>query len=163
MGTRRSARKGPLIYAILSIALLPSIGCGRSAPNPAKVLACMRDQRTSDDYILETKCEPLERSDKFNGTWVVGFEQSSYLDHVKEGFPLQTGRENTYELVVPKDLRIRVQSSSDGPVRAFSVSFVGRKSRLARVGNRKTLVLDRVISIHELSETGRQKASTSSS
>jgi hypothetical protein len=111
----------------------------------------MAAQHSTDDYLLVTKCEPLEQSRLFHGIWTVGFESSSFRESDRTAStPISTSEH--YELIVPSSLRRMVHGSDSSGDTVYELSFIGRRSRLPLGPGYGTIVLDRVISMHKVSE-----------
>ena len=129
---------------VAAILLLGFAGCREKQADPRQVLACMSSQPSHDEYLLVTRCEPLGKSEKMTGTWLVGFETSLF----KEGSVKSGGRLSEYhQLVVPSRINDVVHKADATGYATYELVFVGRRSLLQYKSEPSTFVADRIISV----------------
>src|SRR5690348_3378816 len=108
--------------------LLLGLACCREKQTDAKeVLTCMSSQTSRDDYSLATRCEPLGKSERFAGTWFVGFETSMFKE---EGASRIDRSTDYHRLIVPTPLDDATHKVDSSGYAAYDVVFVGRRSLL---------------------------------
>lgn len=113
---------------LLALSLFVNSGCS-DAPkdDPRDVLKCMQNQKTSDQYLLTTTCEPLDDAKEYHGYWVVSFETSIFSNSESSSLSKLDG----FELLVPSKV-LRTLNNRDDTRTQYEVKFVGRKSKLPR-------------------------------
>jgi hypothetical protein len=152
MATVIDAMAGRLT-AIAPIMLLLA-ACNEESPpvaDPKQVIACMSAQQTSDDYLLVTKCEPLGPKNKFEGTWVVGFETSLFTTaHHKLNLKDQKVTDKFSTIIVPAKFRRRIHSQDPARYITYRVVFVGRESLMLPKEGHQIIVMDEIISMEPM-------------
>src|SRR5689334_10870128 len=130
-----------------ALLLIGLVGCSEKQSDPKAVLACMSSQPSRDDYSLVTRCEPLGESERFVGTWFVGFETSLF----KEG-PASKGDRLTqyHRLIVPPAINGAVHKVDATGHAAYEVVFVGRRSLLQQTSEPTTFVADKIVSMRRV-------------
>ncbi|WP_309661278.1 hypothetical protein [Sphingomonas sp.] len=142
------------LLALAPLAACALIGCSTKASDETakakSVLACMSHQRSTDDYLLVTECEPLGVSEKFAGTWFVGFEVSTFRDNYTV-VPAESGLSSgQYQLIVQKQLSFKAHLNDATKPMAYQIEFRGRKSLLKAGANKGTIVLDHLFAIRSV-------------
>ena len=134
----------------LGIAVIGLTACNSrsdlSNVDSKSALKCMAEQKSKDDYILITECEPLNAPEHFSGIWTVGFEESAFQEDLGSEHP-NRARSQMNELVVPGTTAAVAHARDASGPSAYQISFVGRRSALPHAKMPRTIVLDRVISI----------------
>lgn len=127
--------------------LLGLFACREKQTDSKAVLACMSAQPTRDNYSLTARCVPLGNSERFAGTWFVGFETSLF----KVGGAVDGDRlTQYYPLIVPSPLNDAVHKLDAKGHAAYVLVFIGRRSLFQETSEPATLVADKIVSIRRI-------------
>jgi hypothetical protein len=133
------------------LCLVLIMGCGqRSAvkiDDRGTVAKCIASRRGRSDYVLLTRCVPLSRPMRLEGTWFVGFEESAFnagysrVPAISDngGIPL------VYSDTAAKSL----PTVGDGQRAAYRIAFIGRRTLIGEPILQR-IIVDTVISIKEV-------------
>jgi hypothetical protein len=124
----------------------------QKATDNKAILSCMAAEPSNDEYLQITKCAPLGPQVKWRGTWFTGFEISAFARGYAEipaRIPSPT-QLPAYSLVVPKALYERANANNPAGPTAYQITFVGRLLLRPESQDMKTIVLDRIVSIHRV-------------